>query len=116
MTPALHTLEQPASLLHVTPVLNRNGFNCSLVTLEPGAASALPTSASGEDQLLFVVDGDIAIETGGLTTLVGRGAATLLAPADAAVVTARSDLPARVLRVEIPPRRVITPQIITPRS
>ena len=34
----------------------------------------------------------------------------------AAVVAARSELPARVLRVEIPPRRVVTPQIITPRS
>lgn len=87
-----------------------------LITLEPGAESALPASASPDDQLLFVVAGEIAVETGGLTTLVGHGAATLLAPGDTPVVAARSDIPARVLRVEIPPRRIVTPQIITPRS
>lgn len=116
MNSSLNTLERPASRLQVSPVLVRNGFTCTVVTLEPHAEATLPTGTSRDDQLLFVIDGEIAIDAGGLTTLVNRGAATLLAPGESPVLTVRSDSPARVLRVEIPARQMVAPQIITPGS
>lgn len=116
MNSSVHTLERPASLLNLTPVLARNGFACTLLTLEPDTESVLPASASPDDQLLFVVEGDIAIHLGGLTTIVNRGGAHLLKPGASPVLSARAGAPTRVLRVEIPPRQFITPQLITPHA
>lgn len=97
-------------------MLNQQGFTCTLVTLEPGAESALPDSRSPDSELLFVVDGDIAVHADGVTTIVNRGDAFLLAPGKPAALTARVGPPARLLRVEIPPRQVAVPQIVTPRT
>jgi glyoxylate utilization-related uncharacterized protein len=116
MNSLLTTLEHSASVLHATPVLTQNGFTCTLLNLEPGAESTLPPSRSPDDQLLFVVDGDIAVQTQAVTTLVNRGDVFLLVAGSAPVVSAREGRRAQVLRVEIPPRHVVTPQIITPRA
>jgi len=116
MDSSVTTLEQTPSVLTSTAVLNQQGFNCSLVTLEAGAESALPPSHSSDPELLFVVDGDVAVHADGVTTIVNRGDAFLLAPEKAAALTARVGKSARVLRVEIPPRQIITPQIIKPQG
>lgn len=116
MNSSLTTLARPASPLQSTPVLSQRGFICTLFTLEPDTESTLPPSLSPDEQLLFVLEGDLAIHVEGLTTLVNQGGACLLKPGPAAVLTARADTPTRVLRVEIPPRQVVTPQIITPRA
>ncbi|HWA24754.1 MAG TPA: hypothetical protein VG734_03695 [Lacunisphaera sp.] len=113
---SITTLERPVSALQSAPVLNRNGFACSIVTLAAGGEATLPRNASSDDQLLFVIEGDVAIQSGDLTTRASRGEAMLLPAGDAPVVTARGDDTVRLLRVEIPPRQVVTPQIITPRS
>jgi len=116
MDSSLTTLERPAAVLTTTALLHQDGFTCTLVTLESGAESALPASRSPDRELLFVVDGDIAVHADGVTTIVNRGDAFLLAPDKPAALTARVGAAARILRVEIPPRQVITPQIITPRA
>ncbi len=116
MNPSLTTLERPASALQATPVLNHHGFTCTLLTLEPDTESRLPASASPDEQLLFVLEGEIAIHAEGLTTLVSGGGASLVKPGLSPVLTARDGAPTRVLRVEIPPRQVVTPQIISPRA
>jgi len=112
MDSSVITLEQTPSVLTSTAVLNQQGFTCSLVTLEAGAESSLPPSRSPDNELLFVVDGDVAVHADGVTTIVNRGDAFLLAPDKPAALTARVGKPARVLRVEIPPRQVVIPQII----
>lgn len=111
----LHTLERPAHPVAIAPVLNRNGFTCTLLTLAAGVEAALPDSHSLDAQLLFVVEGGITVSSEGLTTVVDTGQAMLLPPGGgAAAVCAYGGALARVLRVEIPPRQVITPQLITP--
>jgi redox-sensitive bicupin YhaK (pirin superfamily) len=116
MNSLLTVLEPTPSVLTTTAVLAQQGFTCTLLTLEAGAESDLPSSRSADRELLYVIDGDIAIHADGITTIVNRGAAFLLAPDKPAALTARAGQPARVLRVEIPPREVLTPQIITPRA
>ena len=116
MNSSLTTLERFASSLNVSPILAQRGFCCTLLTLEPDTETALPGRPAADDQLLFVIDGDIAVHTDGLTTIVNRGGAYLLPSGRSPVISARSGAPTRVLRVEIPPRQFITPQIITPRA
>lgn len=111
---SLTTLERPAHPINLAPVLNRHGFTCTLVTFQPGTEAVLPDSHSSDAQLLFVVDGDIAVRLEGITTIVNRGDAHLIEPGTAPTVSARPGHPARVLRVEIPPRQISSPQIITP--
>ncbi|HWA26094.1 MAG TPA: cupin domain-containing protein [Lacunisphaera sp.] len=114
MNSILQVFAPLAPAFTATSVLAQNGFTCTLLTLEPGAESILPASASTDDQILFVVDGTVAIHTDDLTTILHWGEAFLLRPGRTAALSARSDLTVRVLRVEIPPRQVVTPQIITP--
>lgn len=111
---SLITLEPPVSGLQSFPVLVQSGFTCTLLTLAPDSETALPASVSPDDQLLFVVAGDIAVHRQGLTTLVNQGGACLIRPGQSPVLTARAGRPTQVLRVEIPPRQVITPQLISP--
>jgi len=114
MNSSLTTLERPASALQANPVFNQTGFTCTVFTLEPDTETRLPASASPDEQLLFVVEGDIAVHNEGLTTIVNRGGAHLLKPGALPVLSARAGGLTRVLRVEIPPRQLITPQIIAP--
>lgn len=111
---SLITLEPSVSSLQSVPVLAQSGFTCTLLTLAPDSETPLPASPSPDDQLLFVVNGDIAVHHQGLTTLVSQGGACLLRPGQSPVLTARAGQPTQVLRVEIPPRQAITPQIISP--
>jgi mannose-6-phosphate isomerase-like protein (cupin superfamily) len=115
MNTSLTTLDLPPATLQASPVLAQDGFTCTLLTLEPDTETPLPASVSRDDQLLFVVEGEIAVHADGLTTLVRPGGACLVKPATSPVLATRTGEPARVLRVEIPPRQVITPQLITPR-
>ena len=110
------SLEHPSRPLHTAPVLAQHGFSCVIHTLEPDADALLPASTSGEEQLLFVVDGDIAVHHDGVVMLLDRGAACLVKPGSRVALTARAGTPSRVLCVEIPPREVVTAQIITPRT
>ena len=114
MNSLLTTLERPAPLLQINTLLAREGFTCTMLTFVPDSEAILPVSASGDAQLLFVVDGDIAIHAEGLTTIVNRGGTFLVQPGRTTVVSARADEPSRILRVEIPPRRIVMPQLITP--
>ncbi|HEX2861709.1 MAG TPA: hypothetical protein VHN79_08715 [Lacunisphaera sp.] len=116
MNSLLTTLERPASPLAITPVLARNGFDCATIALEAGAESVLPAGHSNDDQLLFVLNGELAVQHDGITTLVNPGEATLVAPGASPVLSSPSGAPVSVLRVMIPPRRVVMPQIITPRT
>ncbi len=111
---SLTTLERPAPLLSINTLLSRAGFTCQLLTFAPDSEAILPESASADPQLLFVVDGDIAIHAEGLTTIVNRGGTFLVQPGRTSVISARAEIPSRVLRVEIPPRQIVTPQLLTP--
>lgn len=105
--------ERPAPLLQVNTLLARDGFTCTMLTFLPDTETPLPASASAEPQLLFVVDGDIALHAEGLTTIVNRGGTFLVRPGRIPIVSARADVPSRVLRVEIPPRSAVPPPFLT---
>jgi quercetin dioxygenase-like cupin family protein len=113
MNASLHTIELPPTELLAKPILNQNGFTCTQFTLVPGADTELPPSHSQDEQMLIVLEGEVAVLARGVTTLLKPGAAMLMAPGKAVEVSARAESPVRLLRVEIPPRQIITPQIIS---
>lgn len=111
MNSLLHTLERPAAAPEVTPVLAQDGIACTVLTL---GADSHPASLARGRQLLFVLEGDLAVKVDGVTTFVDQGAATLLAADQSPEISARHDTPVRVLRVEVPPKAGASPEIITP--
>lgn len=114
MNASLQTLDLPAIKLLAKPVLNHNGFTCTQYTLIPGADAELPVSQSQDDQMLIVLEGEVAVLGRGVTTLLKSGSALVVAPGKTIELTARTATPVRVLRVEIPPRQVVAPQIFHP--
>lgn len=113
---SLTPLDRPTRSLDASRLLARDGFICTLFALEPDAEATLPATPSRDDQLLFVVEGAVAVHREGVTTLVNQGEAHLLRAGVPPSLTGRSNGPTRLLRVEIPPRQVVTPQIIKPRA
>ena len=63
-----------------------------------------------------MLEGGITVDANGVAILVDRNAATLVPAGQSPVLAAREGAPARVLRVEIPPRQIVTPEIHTPRA
>ncbi|MEN9401923.1 MAG: hypothetical protein RL091_626 [Verrucomicrobiota bacterium] len=114
MNTVIHTIERPETGLLAKQILNQNGFVCTHYTLKPGADTELPTSMSNDDQMLYVLEGEVAVLARGVTTLLKAGSAMLMTAGKAVELTARAETPVRLLRVEIPPRQIVTPQIIRP--
>jgi hypothetical protein len=54
------------------------------------------------------------LRRGEVNTILRRDQALLLEAGDEPVIAAQPDGAAKVLRVAIPPRQVVTPQILTP--
>ncbi len=113
---SLETLERPSAALTTAPVLHQRGFTCTILTLQPDSEAKLPESASADEQLLFAIDGDIAVHLEGVTAIINQGGAHLVKAGTSPVLSAGANGPTRILRVEIPPRQVIEPQIITARA
>lgn len=114
MSSLLNTLERPVSPVRTAPILVQGGFSCTLLTLEPGASTPELIPAT-PDQLLFVIDGGIIVHGDGVSTVVNRDQAFLLGRGQPHHLSSTGDQPARVLRVEIPPRLVVAPALIEPQ-
>lgn len=114
MTSFITTLPPPSAAPVFTPILTKNGFTCSLISLPPDGEADLRLVASNDEQLLFVVDGEAAVSLGhDVTTMLGQHAALLIPSGREAGIAARSGCRTKVLRVQIPPRSVRAPEIVT---
>jgi len=108
----LTTLEHPAVAATSQTLLSKHGFACVLTTLQPSeGATAIDAAQGGEEHLLFVVDGEVSVRTGEITTLLKKEEAFLLPKEQTCSVSAFGQRPAKVLRVDVPPRQVVEPPI-----
>lgn len=110
MPSLLTTLERPSRRAYSLPVLAQQGFTCTTLTLDAGTELTLSSPA---EQLLYVLNGEVAVVSDAVNTIVASDHAHLLAPHQTATVAAQGDAPARVLRIEVPPRRSATADVIT---
>lgn len=114
MTSLLTTTLPVGPQVDAQSILAQDGFACSLLTLAPGEETSLHESASDGKHLLFVVDGAVTVQRGEVNTILRKDQALLIPKGDEPVVAARPEGEAKVLQVDIPPRQVVTPQILTP--
>lgn len=105
---------------HETPalksVLTKDGFAGTVIDLPPG--STLPESdfPLDHEQFLFLTQGEATIRSGQVNTILSRDQALLLGKGRKYSVAASSTTAARLLRLDIPARQVVSPPLETLRA
>jgi quercetin dioxygenase-like cupin family protein len=112
MPPQLTTLDPVPSLVRSTTILAKEGYHCSVIILAPRAETAPREAREVEEHLLIAVEGDVTVRFGDINTMLRKEAA-LLVPKGTAHLISAAESGAKILRVDVPPRQVVTPQILT---
>jgi quercetin dioxygenase-like cupin family protein len=113
MNPQITTLDPVTQPVQAKTILSKNGFTCSLVTLDPGDETPWREASEVEEHILYVVEGEATVRFGDVNTILNRDEALLISKGSAHAITGASSGPARILRVEVPPRQIVTPQIVS---
>lgn len=109
MNPEITTLDPIATSAIARNLLSRDGVNCTLVTLAPGDETPSTSATAAPEQLLFVAQGRVTVRFGGMSTVVNEEEAYLLPAGRPYSLVASRAGNAKVLRVELPRRRVDAP-------
>jgi mannose-6-phosphate isomerase-like protein (cupin superfamily) len=114
MTPSITTLDPITTSVTTKTILAKEGFACSLLTLAPGDETPRRETDQIEDHVLLVIEGEVTIRYGDVNTMLGKDQAILMRKGEPHVIAASPGGWTKLLRVDIPPRQLVTPQIITP--
>lgn len=112
MISPITTLENPGNSLRSRAILSKDGFTCNLLTLEPAVQPPINVADGAEACILFVIEGDVTVREGALSTILGKEQALLVRGGAEVAVTARAGSLTKILRTDVPPRQTVTPQII----
>jgi mannose-6-phosphate isomerase-like protein (cupin superfamily) len=112
MTPQIMTLDPVTTPINVKTILAKEGFACSLLTLAPGDEKAPRDTNQMEDHVLFVIEGEATVRQGEVNTILAKDQALLVRQGEEYVITAPPGGWAKILRVDVPPRQIVTPQIL----
>lgn len=63
--------------------------------------------------MLFAIEGEVTVRFGDLNTMLNQDEALLISKGHAHVIAAGPEGSAKFLRLDVPPRQVITAQILT---
>ena len=113
MNSDITTLDPIAPPTHTKTILAQDGFHCSLISLEPGAETPLRVTTDVDEHLLFVVDGEATVRFTDVNTVLEKDQALHIAAGREHVIAANFAGPTKLLRVDIPPRQVVTPPIVS---
>ena len=113
MNPQITTLDPVTSSLNTKTILAQEGFTCSLLTLAPGDETPRHDTNHVEEHLLFVIEGEVTVRTGEVNTLLHKDQALLIPKGQVHVIAAHPGNWAKLLRVDVPPRQLVTPQILS---
>lgn len=113
MNPQITTLETVTTPINLKTILAKDGFKCSLLTLAPGDETPRREAQEVEDHILFVIDGDVTVRFGDVNTMLAKDGALLIPKGKPHLIAAGAGGWAKLLRVDIPPRQIVTPQILT---
>lgn len=94
-------------------VLAKDGFECYITTLAPGDKTQLREAHNVETHILFVLDGEVTVRFSEITTMLKKDEVLLVSKGQAPLIAAGTDGWAKFLRVDVPSRQVVTPQILT---
>lgn len=113
MNPQLTSLDPITPPANAKSILAKEGFQCSLLTLAPGDETPLHEAHDVEEHILFAIDGEATVRFGDLNTMMKKDEALLVWKGKAHLIAAGPNGGAKILRVDVPPRHVVTPQILT---
>lgn len=113
MNSPITTLDPVSSPVVSRTVLAENGFTCSLLTLGPGDETPPRESSQVEEHLLFVIEGEATVRLSDINTMLRPDDALLIPKGQAHVIAAGGSGRTRILRVDVPPRRIVTPPIVS---
>lgn len=113
MTPQLTSLDPLAASSNRKSILAKDGFHCTIITLSSGDETPLREAQDVEENVLFAIEGEATVRFGGLNAMLKKDEALLIHKGQAHLITAGPNSWARILRVDVPPRQVVTPQILT---
>jgi quercetin dioxygenase-like cupin family protein len=113
MNSEITTLDPVSSTVHSKTILSKQGFACSLIMLAPGDETPPRESDQVEEHILFVVDGVATVRFEDVNTILSKDEALLIPKGKPHTIVASPAGWAKILRVDVPPRQVVTPQIIS---
>lgn len=113
MNPPLTTLDPVTSPSNIKSILAKEGFHGSIITLSPGDETPLREAQDVEATVLFAIEGEATVRFGDLNTMLKKDEALLIPKGRAHLIVSGPNSWARILRVELPPQQVVTPQILT---
>lgn len=83
-------------------ILAEAGLKCSLIMLAPGDEEPAGDGSGGGRHLLYVVEGEAEVRVADRRSVLYRDDAILVSTAERAVISARADGGAKILRVDVP--------------
>ena len=111
MNSQITTLD-PVTPINAKTILAQEGFACSVLTLAPGDETPLREARDVERHLLFVVEGDITVRFDDVNTILNKDAALLIPKGRAHLIAGGKTGWSKVLRVDVPPRQIVQPEIV----
>ena len=111
MNSQITTLDPVTSAANTKSILSKDGFTCSILMLEPGNETPKREASNVEEHILFVVDGDVTVRFDDVNTMLGKDEALLIPKGREHVIAAHPGAWAKILRIDVPPRQIITPPL-----
>ena len=113
MTSQSITLEPTTTPANSKTILSKNGFTCSLIMLAPGDETPPRQTDQVEEHLLYIVEGTATVRFEDLNTILNKDEALLIPQGKRHVIAAHPGAWAKLLRVDVPPREIVVPPIIS---
>jgi mannose-6-phosphate isomerase-like protein (cupin superfamily) len=113
MNSPITTLDPVPTPIATKTILSRDGFTCSLLTLAPGDETPQRDAHHVEEHVVYVAEGAATVHFDDMNTMLKKDEALLIPKGKAHVIAAQPGGWAKLLRVEVPPRQVVVPQIIS---
>src|SRR5687768_522239 len=113
MNPQVITLEPTTTPTNSRTILSKNGFTCSLIMLAPGEETPPRETDQVEEHVLYIVEGMATVRFEELNTILNKDEALLIPRDKQHVIAAHPETSAKLLRVDVPPREVVVPQIVS---
>lgn len=107
------TLDPITTPQNAKTILSKDGFTGSVLTLAPGDETPRTTNQNGE-HVLYVVDGMATVRFEAVNTVLSKDEALLIPKGKPHSIAADTVSGAKLFRLEVPPRQIVVPQIISP--
>jgi mannose-6-phosphate isomerase-like protein (cupin superfamily) len=113
MNPQITSLDPVTSPPNAKSILAKDGFTCSLIMLAPGDEMPRHEASNVEEHILFIVEGDATVRFDHVNTMLSKDEALLIPKGKEHVITAHPGAWAKILRIDVPPRQIITPPLVS---